>query len=54
MAKLQKTYYHMITIPVKEKLETTCKCLICYRDSLSAGRQFRRLADPKGACTPCP
>ncbi len=25
----QKTYYHMITIPVKEKLETTCKWLVC-------------------------
>ena len=25
----QITYYHMITLAVKEKLETTCKWLVC-------------------------
>jgi len=30
VADCQRTYYHMITVAVKEKLETTCKWLVCW------------------------
>jgi len=29
VTQCQGTYYHMITVAVKEKLETTCKWLAC-------------------------